>query len=93
MEMVKIIKAAAKLRGDEDDIEMSAMTAAHLSLRKNGLLASFIETGTDGKPAYIVSLWRSTTYDSGPLPRGMRYAYLPKPVFEELSNPDIKIFK
>lgn len=86
-DMIKVVTARAALKGDETDIEIQCSMAGHLALRSNGLLMTQVELDRNGKPAYIVSTWKLSQYDSGDsekLPKGQRYSYIPKVLFNAL---------
>jgi hypothetical protein len=84
--LVKIIKCSAALKGDETEDELAASLAAHLALRENGLLMSNIEFDRQNKPAFIVSYWKQSKFETEELPKGQRFAYIPKPTYDRLAE-------
>lgn len=80
-DIVKVIIAKAKLKGDETENEISASLSAHLGLRENGFIRNVITCDTNGKPEYIVSIWKASDREANEkicLQKGQRFAFLLK---------------
>ncbi|MDW1583826.1 hypothetical protein R7Q39_18975 [Vibrio sp. 947] len=85
--LIRVVKGIAKLQGDESEDQMCAMAAGHSALRSNGWLATVFELDKEGKPSAIVSYWKvSDQSGKEKLPRGQKYAFIPKSVFEKLAS-------
>lgn len=62
---------------------MHACVAAHLGLRTNGLLTSFIEYDRQGNPEHLISYWKLNERETGEnLPKGQRLVLMPSPTFD-----------
>lgn len=84
--MIKIIKAVAKLNGNESMDMLASMAAGQSALRDNGHLATIFEADKQGKPTHIASYWVVSKFDNDKLQAGFHYAYIDQTLFDCLRS-------